>query len=238
MRIDVRCLITISATALLMTGCGTGEYGARLQETLANGPRAAAGGGGAGGGDSLYPTPAKLDDQKRTPPGVTIRLPLLFDASANNEAGQSKVMTLPGFWYGMERVEPDSEGKPLAVYVGFGWVPKADKTPAALEKELQAALAKTLPNAAWKAGPAKSMRVLTATGPQEFKTADGAANETVPGEFRLYLIPAANDTAFVAWRGPSSDAAFWQAVEASMGTVTVEGGGEAAPAEAAAAPPA
>lgn len=254
MGMNVRCWQAISATALLfVAGCGTGEYSARLQETLANGPRlaAAVGGGGAGGGGAgevLYAAPVALDDQTRPPPGVSLRLPTLFDASANNQAGESPVLLLPGFWYGMERIQADAEGKPHAVFVGFAWITKDAKPPGPLEKELKDALAKKLPNAAWKAGP-NSMRVLSATGPQEFKTgAEGAPNETVPGEFRLYLIPTANDTAMIEWRGPSSDAAFWSAVDASMATITVEGGAEggdgAAPAEGAegadgaAAPPA
>ena len=216
-------IIGIAGLALI-AGCGTGEYKSRLQATLVRAGQTAK------FDLHLHATTTDFSASGREKPGVSVRLPKLFDGSANNAIGQLKLLALPGFWYSMEKLHRDASGKNLAVYVGFGWVPKADKKEADLQAELLAQLKASLPNAAWQdvkaetpQGGTVDLKMLSGTGPQDFNTgAEDKPVEKVEGQYRLYLVPGSNDHVLIAWRGPVAAADFWQSVDVAMGTVKIE----------------
>lgn len=217
-------LLFIAGGLLALSGCGTGEYNARMQASLSEKQR------GAAFDINLHKAPIDFDDKTRPRPGVSIRLPLLFDATSNSAAGQPPGITLPGLWYGMEKVRPDSAGKNLAVYFGVGWVPKGEKKEPAMQAELLGLVKGSFPAAAWQdvslaspTGGPVSFKLLSGTADQNFNT--GVAEtptEKAPGQFRLYLVSATNDYVLVAWRGPTSGPDFWTIVDAAMGSVKVE----------------
>ena len=181
---------------LTTAGCGVGEYNKRMQASLADSERTAA------FNLNLYPTFTELDDKKRPKPGVSFRLPLVFDASANNAAGQPPVMALPGLWYGMEKIAPDPSGKNLAVYCGFSWVPKGDKKEADFQAEMKSLLDASLPGSRWQEvslaspeGPPVALKMLEGKGVQDFKSGAAPKPAAPAGETTEGTDPAAEQAA-------------------------------------------
>jgi hypothetical protein len=233
---------------LVATGCGTGEYDARLQTTINNVGRRAA--------IESFLTQGTTDVSPDS--GVRFRLPAIFDGSSKSLApGEARAtiggVALPGLVRASERAIDDPGGKYSVGYVYFAAVPKEGKPQDALQNELRTAIAGVLPTAKWEtaqleklSGGSVSFPLLVATGPQAFDASqNGGANEQHEGRLEIYLVPADKHWVLIGWRAPTTHAGKYQlfdAVRAAMATVEVTpgmgGGSTPAAAAAAAATPA
>ncbi len=202
---------------LLVSGCFTGEYGRRMDQTIsklaAQGERTAA----------VFAEPSGLFDAAGIDTGISLRMPVFVDAKAKSliagtANAQPPFFDLPGFAYSYEI---PFDGQPAYVYVA---AVKVDAKPAdALAQEVQDGVGKTFSGAAWQdvtletfSGANITVKRLSVTGPQQF----GA--EKTDGQFDLYLVSSASYNVLIGWRASSATAAaqgFFDKVAIAMGTL-------------------
>jgi hypothetical protein len=204
--------------SLLLSGCFSGDYNSRMQETTKqlNELGAIA--------KVVFADASPVQDAKGSSTGIRLRLPLVIDGSAkplqgSDPGAQPPFLSLPGFSYGYEM----QVGGQLA-YAYFAAVPTEEKAADVLAQELQTAVAPTYSSAAWRDASLKTpnggtvkVKVLSVTGPQKF------GQDVQDGRFDLYLVSSRTHHVLIGWRAPTitgNSAGFFENAALSLGSVT------------------
>ena len=213
-RLACPCRWPIFAAVLLLTGCFSGDYNRRMDESMKQlgdlGEKA----------NAIYPTTSPVQDAGGTATGINLKLPQFISGSLTalraTEAGaQPPFMQLPGLSY---TYAPQVQEQPAYAY--FAAVAVAEKGADVLEQEVQAAVAAAFSGAAWTeetlstpTGGSITLKRISVTGNQAF------GDKKEDGRFDLYLIPSATHTVLIGWRAPISATTFFQHATISMGSV-------------------
>ena len=204
---------------LSMSGCFTGEYERRMQETI---KELETGSKKAG---AVFATASGIVDAAGTSTGISLRLPVFVDANAKSlVAGQPNAQPpffdMPGFAYSYE-IPFESE----SAYVHVAAVKAGEKPADQLAQEVQAAVSKTFSGAAWQdvtletfSGGSMSVKRLRAVGPQTF------GGSKADGQFDLYLLSSSSHHVLIGWRASAAaDQAHGVFEKAAISMGTVEG---------------
>ncbi len=196
---------------LVLSGCFSGEYGSRMEQTISKLTSQEEKAG------AVFDTATDIVD------GISLRLPVFVDDKASylgagSPNAQPPFFALPGFAHSYEI---PVDGGPAYVYLA---AVKSEGKPAdTVAQEVQAAVEKTFSGAAWQdvslenlSGNALSAKRLSVVGKQVF----GA--EKLDGQFDLYLVSSADYSVLIGWRASSIAAGalgFFEKATISVGTV-------------------
>lgn len=202
---------------LVLSGCFSGEYNARMKESISKLET-------AGGFSSvLYDAASPINDAAGSATGVTLRLPQSIGSSAKTlqsgaEGAQPPFVNLPGFSYAYQI---DVGGQPAYAY--FAAVAAGEKTADVLAQEVLAEISKTFSSSVWQNaqvnrpdGGTMAVRRMRVSGPQKF----GASE--VDGQFDLYLTSSASHHVLLGWRAPTvagNSQNFFENAAAAIGTI-------------------
>jgi len=204
----------IVMAGLLLTGCFSGDYNRRMDESIKQlgdlGAKA----------NAIYATSSPVHAVGGTATGISFRLPQLVPGSVTTltptEAGaQPPFMQLPGLSYTYS-----FQVQELSAYTYFAAVAVAEKGADVVAQEVQTAVAAAFSGAAWTeetlstpTGGSLTVKRLSVTGNQAF------GDKKEDGRFDLYLVPSATHTVLIGWRAPISASTFFQHVAIAMGSV-------------------
>ena len=226
--------LTIVLLAAAVTGCGQGEYDARLSSA-----KAAIARRGAEGPQELTKDYAAVRNAAGST-GLKIRFPAVFTAQtasldASKPGAKMLQSDLAGFCYTMERKLADDAGKNLPAYCYLYSVPKGEAD--ALHTAIQTAAA-AAGGGGWTDNPAVkaptgdiAVKMLKAAGDMDFD--NNGNNERLPGQLEVYSFDAGANRVIVGWRAANSvdtKHKFFSAVRSSMASAQLDGPAPAAPA--------
>jgi hypothetical protein len=223
MRIDRRVFVG-AALALVLCGCDLGgTYEKRAAEAISSvGQRAAL--------EALLAPSATTV----APSTLALRLPASIDndgktaLKANDPSFNPPFVAIPGLSSSLERLLDDEGGKFAAAYVYLGAVPKEGKKAVDVQAEVQKQVATAFPAAAWQdvqLGKALAGKHLSASGPQDFQTADAPGTRSaakLEGQFDLYFHESPTHFVFIGFRAPKGQATKYtlpEAIKASLSTI-------------------
>jgi hypothetical protein len=220
----------IGLVSFVFAGCDLGgTYNKRYSESLSSvGERAAL-------DAMLLDAETQVTDAAMKPSGLSLRLPGLFKEHAESLAAtepraQPPFLKIPGFSYTIERLvdDPANPQQFAAVHCYLAAVPKADQKAEDLQADVQRQVTAALPGASWQdvpLGGGISGKLLSASGPQEFMTADASgtrATGTIEGRLELYFCESDSHFAFIGFRAPTAHAGkyeFFEAIKLSLDTL-------------------
>ena len=227
-------------SACLLAGCDLGgTYEKRATEALTSvGQRAA--------------LEALLAPSSTTvaPSTLSLRLPASIDnegksaLKVDDPSFNPPFVVIPGLTATIERLLDDDAGKFAAAYAYLGAIPKEGKKAVEVQSEVQKQVATAFPAANWQdveLGQALPGKHLSASGPQDFQTADAQGarmTAKLEGQFDLYFHETGTHFVFIGFRAPKGQATKYtlaDAIKASLGTAdtgaAAEGGAEGKAAE-------
>jgi hypothetical protein len=223
-----RRLIAGGIIAALLTGCDlSGTYEKRAADAISSvGEKAAI-------AALLAPSSTAV-----APSTVSLRLPVSIDNDGktslkpDDPSFHPPFVAIPGLTTTLERLLDDDAGKFAAAYIYLGAIPKENKKAADVQAEVQKQIATAFPAANWQdaqLGGALPAKHLSASGPQDFQTADAQGARTVArleGQFDLYFHESPTHFVFIGFRAPKAQATKYtlsEAIKASLGTVEAGG---------------
>ncbi len=230
MRLEKHWIIGALAAALL-TGCDLGgTYEDRATEAIASVGQKAA-------------LEAMLAPSSTTvaPSTFSLRLPASIDndgksaLKSDDPSANPPFVAIPGLTSTLERLLDDDGGKFAAAYVYLGAVPKEDKKAVDVQAEVQKQIATAFPAANWQdaaLAPALPGKHLSASGPQDFQTADAQGARSVAnldGQFDLYFHESPTHFVFIGFRAPKAQATKYtlaEAIKASLSTAEAGAAGD------------
>jgi hypothetical protein len=222
MRLE-RLWITCALAPLLLAGCDLGgTYEQRAEEAIASVGQKAA-------------LEALLAPSSTTvaPSTFSLRLPASIDndgkaaLKSDDPSAHPPFVAIPGLTSTLERLLDDDGGKFAAAYAYLGAIPKEDKKAVDVQAEVQKQIATAFPAANWQDAsfsPAVAGKHLSASGPQDFQTADAQGARTVAkldGQFDLYFHETPTHFVFIGFRAPKGQATKYtlaEAIKASLST--------------------
>ena len=213
-----RFLFTLTAVVLLTSGCATGEYEARFQQSLrAKGDEAKF--------KVLHPEHFAITDT------LSMRIPDIFPKEVLTEATHPAPVAkppflpdYPGFRFSYQGMPPNEPDSPYYLYLGAveRQAATANVVPDLMQDRLRALDA----SAAWQdvsvsspTGETIQYRKLRAVGAMQF------GNMPAPGVFEMYMYDGGGYRLFVSWRWPEaigSQLNLPNLVELSLATLQVQ----------------
>lgn len=187
--------LVICSVCLAVSGCFSGEYTRRMEETINDLQR------DTEKARAVFGQPSKIVDAAGTATGVSLRMPVFVDDTAkplvaDAPHAQPPFVELPGFAYAYE---VPMDGPPAYVY--FAAVKPDEKSAEELAQQVQGAIRNTFSGASWEqvnvetfAGDTQSLRRLRVKGPQQFGTTK------TEGQFDLYLVSSSEYHVLIGWR--------------------------------------
>ncbi len=223
-------LTGIGAIGIVATGCDTGEYNRRYNESVGQstvGPGARGGGTRRKGNGLLIEAPSDLTGSSL--PEIKIHLPTVFQESVTgmDARDQPPFVELDGFQYvRVAKVTAEDETVyPLLCYVAYA--PLSGKTSEDVRAGIESALSAKFEDVTSKTdtntgpnGEQVNWKRIDARGDQPFDTSAGS--KRLPGRFLIYLVSLPNHEVIVAWQAADAIAGeqkFFDAVELSMETM-------------------
>jgi hypothetical protein len=174
------------------------------------------------------------------PATLSLRLPVALDndgkaaVKSDDPSFNPPFVVIPGLTSTIERLLDDDAGKFAAAYVYLGAIPKEDKKAVDVQGDVQKQVANAVPGANWQdaqLGSALPGKHLSASGPQDFQTADAQGARTVAkleGQFDLYFHESPTHFVFIGFRAPKAQATKYTLPEAIKAALTTAADGAGA----------